>query len=356
MAIVKRLVKGSPLTAAEHDTNIDEVLARANHTGSQAISTVTGLQTALDAKSDSSHTHDADEIDDTSTTNKFTTAAEISKLAGVEDNATADQTGAEIEGLLDTELANVRWKEVEVPAGGTANQVLKKIDGTDYNYSWQDDSGGAGSGDSWSDAVDADIVAGVASTYDVGSATFPMAEGHFDTIYVGGTAMSGATVADPGNDAMMTWDDSETAGSELGWGSYGQGLEQSGRSPQATDNLMTDSIQFVIDGGGSAITTGTKGYIEVPYGCTIEQVTMLADQSGSIVVDIWKDTYANYPPIDADSITASAVPTISASTKSQDATLTGWTTSVAAGDVLGFNVDSASTVTRVTVALRVKKT
>jgi uncharacterized protein YdeI (BOF family) len=26
-----------------------------------------------------------------------------------------------------------------------------------------------------------------------------------------------------------------------------------------------------------------------------EQVTMLADQSGSIVVDIWKDSYANFP-------------------------------------------------------------
>lgn len=48
--------------------------------------------------------------------------------------------------------------------------------------------------------------------------------------------------------------------------------------------------------------------------------------------------------------------TISSATKSQDATLTGWTTSVAAGDVLGFNVDSASTVQRVTIALKVTKT
>lgn len=39
---------------------------------------------------------DADDIDDTSTTNKFTTAADISKLAGIESNATADQSDAEI--------------------------------------------------------------------------------------------------------------------------------------------------------------------------------------------------------------------------------------------------------------------
>ena len=83
---------------------------------------------------------------------------------------------------------------------------------------------------------------------------------------------------------------------------------------------------------------------------------MLADQSGSIVVDIWKDTYANYPPVDGDSITASAVPTISTATKSQNTTLTGWTTAIAAGDTLRFNVDSATTVTRVTVSLKVTKT
>jgi hypothetical protein len=113
------------------------------------------------------------------------------------------------------------------------------------------------------------------------------------------------------------------------------------------------AIEFVIDGGGSAITTGVKGYLEIPFACTINRVTLLADQSGSIVVDIWKDTYANYPPVDGDSITASAVPTISSATKSQDTSLSGWTTAISAGDILGFNVDSISTCTRVTVSLKV---
>lgn len=115
-------------------------------------------------------------------------------------------------------------------------------------------------------------------------------------------------------------------------------------------------INFIIDGGGSTITTGKKGYVEIPFAMTIEGVTMLADQSGSIVVDIWKDTFANFPPLDGDSITASAVPTISAAVKSQDLTLTGWTTAVVAGDVVGFNVDSITTIQRVTIALRGKKT
>lgn len=115
------------------------------------------------------------------------------------------------------------------------------------------------------------------------------------------------------------------------------------------------TIAFVIDGGGSAITTGVKGYIPVGFDCEIDRVEILADQTGSIVIDVWKDTYANYPPTDADSITASAVPTISSSNKDEDETLTGWTTAISQGDILGFNVDSATTITRATIALRVIK-
>lgn len=116
------------------------------------------------------------------------------------------------------------------------------------------------------------------------------------------------------------------------------------------------SITWVIDGGGSAITTGQKGYIEVPYNCTITAVRSFADQSGSIVVDVWKDTYANYPPVDADSITASAPITISSTVKSQDTTLTGWTTTLTAGDILGFNVDSITNIQRLTIVFTVTRT
>lgn len=116
------------------------------------------------------------------------------------------------------------------------------------------------------------------------------------------------------------------------------------------------TITFIIDGGGSTITTGIKGDLEIPFACTITQATLLADQSGSIVIDIWKDTYANYPPTDADSITSSTPPTISTAVKSQDSTLTSWTTSVAAGNTLRFNVDSVTSIQRVTLSLRVTKT
>ena len=118
-------------------------------------------------------------------------------------------------------------------------------------------------------------------------------------------------------------------------------------------NILT--LTFIIDGGGSAITTGEKGHLHIPFDCTIAQVTLLADQTGSIVIDIWKDGYGFFPPTDADSITGSSPPTISSAQKSQDSTLSGWTTYIYANDVLAFNVDSCTAIEKVTLSLRVEK-
>lgn len=128
----------------------------------------------------------------------------------------------------------------------------------------------------------------------------------------------------------------------------------------AASSLATATITFIVDGNGSAITTGIKGDLEIPFACTINRATLLANESGSVVVDIFKSTYANFDPpttpASGDKITASAPPTITAAKKSQDSTLTGWTTSIAAGDVLRFNVNSVTTITRCTLSLKVTKT
>jgi hypothetical protein len=116
--------------------------------------------------------------------------------------------------------------------------------------------------------------------------------------------------------------------------------------------LGLKDLIVVIDGGGSAITTGIKGDVQINSDCEIASWTLLADQSGSIVVDIWKDAYGAYPPNSGDSITASAKPTLSSASKNTNATLTGWTKTITAGDTLRFNVDSITTITRVTLVLK----
>lgn len=121
------------------------------------------------------------------------------------------------------------------------------------------------------------------------------------------------------------------------------------------DQLPTANIQYVIDGGGIEIETGIHGDLEIPFNCTIGTSTLLSTTTGSIVIDIWKDTYANFPPTNADSITASAAPSISSAAVSQDTTLSGWTTSIESGSTLRFNVDSVTDLTKVTLSLEVER-
>lgn len=123
------------------------------------------------------------------------------------------------------------------------------------------------------------------------------------------------------------------------------------RVDAAAAAVVANTLNVIIDGGGAAITTGVKGDVFLASAYTITAWTILADQTGDAVIDIWKDAYANYPPDVADSITASAQPTLTSAEAAQSSTLTGWTTAISAGDTLRFNVDSASTVTRLVLAL-----
>ena len=116
-------------------------------------------------------------------------------------------------------------------------------------------------------------------------------------------------------------------------------------------------LVFHIDGGGSAITTGVKVHIPDLPACTVEAWTLVADQSGSIVIDVWNDTYANTPPTVADTmISTGTKPTLSSAQKNQDTSVDWADTTIAAGSTLTLNVDSATTVTFVTLTLRLRTT
>ena len=101
-------------------------------------------------------------------------------------------------------------------------------------------------------------------------------------------------------------------------------------------------------------TTATKRSLRVPVTGTILKATIIGDVSGSASVDVRKSTYASYPT--TSSIAASAKPTLASSQKSEDATLTGWTTAVSANDMLEFVLDSVTTITAVTVMLEMAVT
>ena len=119
-------------------------------------------------------------------------------------------------------------------------------------------------------------------------------------------------------------------------------------------NGNSSSIEFVIDGGGAAITTGTKGYLEIPFACAITSVTALADTSGTINIDIKKSTYAGFPSTASISSGGTGI-SITTGTSIQNNALTGWALGTSAGSILEFYASGCTSITRVTASLKVNK-
>jgi hypothetical protein len=120
------------------------------------------------------------------------------------------------------------------------------------------------------------------------------------------------------------------------------------------NNAGVGVVGVTIDGGGAVPATGKQYSIICPYKGQIFGASLVSDQAGSCVIDVWKAQYPTVPTV-ANSIAASALPTLSSAQVMLDLTLAGWTTLVQAYDVFGFNLNSVSGLTRVTLELLVRK-
>lgn len=112
------------------------------------------------------------------------------------------------------------------------------------------------------------------------------------------------------------------------------------------DQTIKDVFGITVDGGGSTPSTGTKGYRYIEQNCTITGWHVQGDVSGSIVFDVKRG---------GTSIAGTEKPTLSSQTSNSDTALTTWTTSLTAGDIIEFVIDSASTLTRATLTVLVTK-
>jgi hypothetical protein len=123
-----------------------------------------------------------------------------------------------------------------------------------------------------------------------------------------------------------------------------------------TTHTQSASLIYTLDGAGAPISTGAKGFIgPLGYTATITGWTLTSDVSATVTMDIWKDTLANHPPTNGDSITASAKPGLSAAVQASSTTLTGWTTSIGATDILRFEVEANNNATYLTLQLAITR-
>jgi hypothetical protein len=119
----------------------------------------------------------------------------------------------------------------------------------------------------------------------------------------------------------------------------------------------------LVVGSNDITTTGTKACATSEVAGTIVDAHLISNAlptGANLVVDVLKVAFTSYTGFaSASSITASAVPTIATSDSNprySDSTMTGWTTNIAANDVVCVAVNTAPTggATSAVLTLEVK--
>jgi hypothetical protein len=95
---------------------------------------------------------------------------------------------------------------------------------------------------------------------------------------------------------------------------------------------------------GSPTLVTDIAYLTVPHACTIAAWNITVN-AGTATFDIWKVATGTAIPTSANSITASAQPAISTGTAIHSTTLTGWTTSMSANNIVAIQLKTVATAT-----------
>lgn len=192
-----------------------------------------------------------------------------------------------------------------------------------------------------------------------------------NNITFSGTAIGGTVQADSGNFSSLSatsmsattyYGDgsnltgivsggSFTGGTVTGNTIFTQGITASTISATTYYNIPT-VFGSGANGAGGTVTTGITGYVVMGHAGRITGWDIIGATSGTVVMDIWKTTDSTLPTV-AGSITGAAKPRITSGVYSGSTNLTNWSgLTYSTGDKFGFNIDSISGFTTVTLTLR----
>ena len=115
---------------------------------------------------------------------------------------------------------------------------------------------------------------------------------------------------------------------------------------------LTRTVNYVIDSGSLPMQVGDKGKLTIDVTGVIENIRVLSDQTGDIVFELSKCTFADYPNF--TSITNGARVQLTNSDKYFDDVLNNWTSTITAGEILRFNVISVNNIRRLLISLKLK--
>jgi hypothetical protein len=118
-------------------------------------------------------------------------------------------------------------------------------------------------------------------------------------------------------------------------------------------NLPVTTFGVTIDGGGSNITTGMKGFVRVPYSGTIVGWDIISDSPiSNCSVDLVKSATI---PTSGNTITGGNFITLSSQQLNGSNTLTSWTTGFIVNDIFSWRVISATDVKWLTITIKIKR-
>jgi len=118
-----------------------------------------------------------------------------------------------------------------------------------------------------------------------------------------------------------------------------------------TNNVKRLAIEVLVNGNGSVLTAGNKGYAVLPCACTLIEAIHILNLSDTMTWEIKSCSYSGYNGSLAD-ITGGSNFGVTGANKNKDATLSGWTTDFAAEDVFKISILTApSSATIATLVL-----
>ena len=117
---------------------------------------------------------------------------------------------------------------------------------------------------------------------------------------------------------------------------------------------LTRTVNYVIDSGSLPMNVGDKGKLSLDVTGVIESITVLCDQTGDIVFDISKCTFADYPAFNSITDWGLQRVQLTNSNKYFDDVLNNWTTTIVAGEILNFSVISVTDIRRLLILSKIK--
>ena len=119
------------------------------------------------------------------------------------------------------------------------------------------------------------------------------------------------------------------------------------QGPIGVTGSAIGGIGLSTDGSGSVLTTGSKGLIIIPYTSTITDWYITSTLSGSVVVDVKRNSSSIIGPGNKPTLATQSY---------ASASVSSWTsTSLNIGDVLEFYIDSVSTITNLNLVIKIIK-